>query len=114
VPSAGTDEPKGRELRMETGCLHRKVGTGHQTQDIKSPPEYGWHREQYDVVVMSGVKELSPAMTDTIRRTRHSTVPAPGTVKEFFPLGFISISRAVDWEAMFKDHLTEPSWVSSF
>ena len=114
MPSAGTDEPKGRELRMETGCLHRKVGTGHQTQDVKSPPEYGWHREQYDVVVMSGVKELSPAMTDTIRRTRHSTVPAQGTVKEFFPLGFFSITRAVGWEATFKDHLTEPSWVSSF
>ena len=77
MPSAGTDEPKGRELRMETGCLHWKVGTGHQTQDVKSPPEYWRHRQQYDV------------MTDTIRRTCHSTVPAQGTVKEFFsPLGF--------------------------
>jgi hypothetical protein len=42
--------PEGRESRMETGCFHRKVGTGHQTQDVKSPPEYGWHREKYDVM----------------------------------------------------------------
>jgi len=34
---------KAGNLRMETGCLHRKVGTGRQTQDVKSPPEYGWH-----------------------------------------------------------------------
>jgi len=39
---------------MEMGCLHWKVSTRHQTQDIKSPREYGWHRQQYDV------------MTDTI------------------------------------------------
>jgi len=43
-----------------------KVGTGHQTQDIESPPEYGWHREQYDVAVMSGSKQRLSATTDTI------------------------------------------------
>jgi len=41
--SAGTDKPKGRDLRMEMGCLHRQVGTGYQTPDAKSRPEYGWH-----------------------------------------------------------------------
>jgi len=34
---------KAGNLRMEMGCLHRQVGTGHQTQDIKSPLEYGWN-----------------------------------------------------------------------
>jgi len=28
---------------METGCLHQKVVTGRQTQDVKSLLEYGWH-----------------------------------------------------------------------
>jgi len=28
---------------METECLYWKVGTGHLTQDVKSPPEYGCH-----------------------------------------------------------------------
>ena len=45
VPSRvpGWMSRKPGSLRMETGCLHRKVGTGRQTQDVKSPPEYGWH-----------------------------------------------------------------------
>jgi len=45
VPSQapGWMSRKAGSLRMETGCLHRKVGTGRQTQDVKSPPEYGWH-----------------------------------------------------------------------
>jgi len=56
VPSRvpGRMSRKAGNLRMETGCLYGKVGTGHQTEDIKSPPEYRRHRQQYDV------------MTDTI------------------------------------------------
>ena len=45
VPSRapGRMRRKAGNLRMEMGCLHRKVRTRHQTQDVKSPPEYGWH-----------------------------------------------------------------------
>jgi len=45
VPSRapGQMSRKVGNLKMEMGCLHRKVRTRHQTQDVKSPPEYGWH-----------------------------------------------------------------------
>ena len=45
VPSRalGQMSRKARNLRMEMGCLHRQLDTGHQTQDVKSPAEYGRH-----------------------------------------------------------------------
>jgi len=92
---------KAGNLRMETGCLHRKVGTRHQTQDVKSPLEYGWHstaircHDQYD---------LTNTPFDSCRRKEW--------LKRFFPPGF---SRKPERQAarLFRGHLTEPLRVSS-
>ena len=68
---------KAGNLRKETECYQRQVGTGHQTQDVKSPPEYGWHstaircHDRYDLTNMP---------LDSYRLKEW--------LESFFPLGF--------------------------
>jgi len=79
VPSRvlGWMSQKAGNLRMEMGCLHQKVGTGHQTQDVKSPTEYGWHStaircyDRYDVT-----------------NTPFNSCRRKEWLKRFFPMGF--------------------------
>jgi len=104
VPSraVGRMSQKAGSNQMETGCLHRKVGTGRQTQDIKSPSEYRWHstaircHDRYDLM-----------------NTPFDSCRLKEWLESFFPTRFFSITRVAGWEATFKVHLKEPLRVSS-
>ena len=79
VPSRapGRMSRKPGNFRMETGCLHRKVDTGHQTQDVKSPLEYGWH---LTAIRCHDPYDLTNTPFDSCRRKEW--------LNRFFPPGF--------------------------